>query len=105
MHRQEEYFERCLEFIPERWNEPTAKAKTAWMAFGKGTRGCIGQNIAMITIKVAVSHLYKTFETRKPVVVPEKEDMDFKDYYMITPKADTCSVVFRMVGVDDGKKQ
>lgn len=95
MHRQEEYFERNLEFLPERWNEPTAKAKVAWMAFGKGTRGCIGQNIAMVTIKVAVSHLYKTFETRKPTVLPAKEDMDFKDYYMITPVNDTCSVIFK----------
>lgn len=94
MHRQEEYFDRCLEFIPERWDEPTAKAKTAWMAFGKGTRGCIGQNIAMVTIKVAVSHLYKTFQSEKPAVLPAKEDMDFKDYYMITPKNDTCTVVF-----------
>jgi cytochrome P450 len=102
MHRQEEYFPRCLEFIPERWNEPTAAAKTAWMAFGKGTRGCIGQNIAMVTIKVAVSHLYKNFETRKPVVLPENEDMDFKDYYMITPIKDTCSIVFKKVAADDG---
>jgi cytochrome P450 len=105
MHRQEEYFERCLEFLPERWDKPTAKARTAWMAFGKGTRGCIGQNIAMVTIKVAVSHLYKSFETGKPVPLPEGEDMDWKDYYMITPKADTCSVVFRRVGVDDGEKE
>ncbi|KAK5047567.1 hypothetical protein LTR84_006664 [Exophiala bonariae] len=97
MHRQEEYFERNLEFVPERWNEPTASAKTAWMAFGKGTRGCIGQNIAMVTIKVAISHLYKTYETSKPTVLPASENMDFKDYYMITPVNDTCSVVFRKV--------
>jgi len=75
------------------------------MAFGKGTRGCIGQNIAMVTIKVAVSHLYKTFQTSKPVVLPENEDMDFKDYYMITPVNDTCSVVFEKVTDDDGEKQ
>jgi cytochrome P450 len=105
MHRQEEYFERCLEFLPERWDKPTAKARTAWMAFGKGTRGCIGQNIATVTIKVAVSHLYRMFETGKPVPLPEGEDMDWKDYYMITPKADTCSVVFRRVGMDDGEKE
>ena len=105
MHRQEEYFSRCLEFIPERWDNPTAEAKTAWMAFGKGTRGCIGQNIAMVTIKVAVSHLYKTFQTSKPVVLPKNEDMDFKDYYMITPVNDTCSVVFKKVTDDDGEKQ
>jgi cytochrome P450 len=97
MHREPAYFQAPLAFIPERWNNPTPEAKTAWMAFGKGTRGCIGQNIAMVTIKVAVSHLYKTFETKKPAVLPPNEDMEFKDYYMITPKGDTCSIEFHKV--------
>ena len=43
---------------------------------------------------ITVAMLYKTFSSKKPDVVPAKEDMDAKDNYMIWAKGDICSIIF-----------
>ena len=38
--------------------------------------------------------LYKILSSRKPDVVPVKEDIDSKDRHMIWAKGDICSIIF-----------
>ncbi|KAK4444755.1 cytochrome p450 [Podospora aff. communis PSN243] len=52
-------FPRADEFLPERWlaqpgEELYARAKNAWRGFSMGPRGCIGQELAMAELKLAV---------------------------------------------------
>ncbi|KAK0631291.1 cytochrome P450 [Immersiella caudata] len=52
-------FSRPNEFLPERWlaqpgEELYPKAKNAWRGFSMGPRGCIGQELAMAELKLAV---------------------------------------------------
>ena len=94
LHRDPANFSDPEEFRPERWINADQKTRYAMMTFGKGTRGCIGEHIAITTIKITVALLYKGFESRKPDLVPISGDMGWKDYYMISPVGDTCSIVF-----------
>jgi hypothetical protein len=65
IHRNEAYFPRPIEFIPERFipsKTPfpdcklhTPAGKDAWRPFEKGPRNCIGQELAMMEIKVVLA--------------------------------------------------
>lgn len=48
MHRSERWWERPLEFLPERWTDAAAQArpKFAYFPFGGGPRQCIGEAFA-----------------------------------------------------------
>ena len=55
-HRDSTYWLRSDEFIPERWlvgpGDPLYPVKGAWRPFSHGPRNCIGQELAMIEMKV-----------------------------------------------------
>ena len=65
VHRNEEFFPRPTEFIPERFLPdqtpfPDCKlfakeGKDAWRPFEKGPRNCIGQELAMVETKVILA--------------------------------------------------
>ena len=65
IHRNEEFFPRPTEFIPERFLPdqtpfPDCKlfakeGKDAWRPFEKGPRNCIGQELAMVETKVILA--------------------------------------------------
>lgn len=66
MQRSEEYYGRPLEYIPERWIEGTPeeaalnkKVPGSWMAFGEGTRSCVGQRFALQEAKITLARLFQ----------------------------------------------
>lgn len=72
MHRVESVFEKADLWIPERWlqkeNESEFEYKARitnmqryMMPFGKGIRMCLGMNIAVIEMKLALANLYWKF--------------------------------------------
>jgi len=58
----EENFHKPYEFIPERWIEPNADKKMASQPFSMGSRVCIGQNLALLEMRVLLSKLLWTFD-------------------------------------------
>ena len=56
VHRDPTYWERPDEFLPERWlvtsGDPLYPVKGAWRPFEHGPRNCIGQELAILEIKV-----------------------------------------------------
>ncbi|KAK5653297.1 hypothetical protein OQA88_8988 [Cercophora sp. LCS_1] len=56
--RSEELWVRPNEFLPERWlvgpEHELYPVKNAWRAFGLGGRGCIGQELATVEMKLVV---------------------------------------------------
>ena len=73
LQRSEENYGRPLEFIPERWLEGTPeetalnrKVPGSWLAFGEGTRVCVGQRFALQEAKITLARLYQrcTFTSR-----------------------------------------
>ncbi|KAL8802827.1 MAG: hypothetical protein Q9200_006453 [Gallowayella weberi] len=66
LHRDPRYWVRPETFIPERWlvgpEDPLYPIKGAWRPFEYGPRNCIGQELAMMELKVAMIFVLHTFD-------------------------------------------
>lgn len=70
--RDEKYFHRPTEFIPERWlNDRDASIPSAkevnpfiFLPFGFGSRSCIGKRLAMMEMEVILARWIRQFEFR-----------------------------------------
>ena len=66
LQRDDRYFGRPMEFIPERWVEGCPEEQSlnrhvpgSWMAFGEGTRVCVGQRFALVEAKITLAKLFR----------------------------------------------
>ena len=66
LHRNPTYWVRPDEFIPERWlvgpEDPLHPVKDAWRPFEFGPRNCLGQEIAMLEVKVVLVLTCREFD-------------------------------------------
>ncbi|KAH8804408.1 cytochrome P450 [Xylogone sp. PMI_703] len=83
-------------FNPTRWmQEPRdlVQMNLYQMPFSKGTRACLGKNLAMMELKLVVAAVVKQFkievaDSMKP------GDMDMKDHFLTLPACGRCDLVF-----------
>ncbi|KAH7083020.1 cytochrome P450 [Paraphoma chrysanthemicola] len=71
-------------FHPERWicDPETYKMRDKQMlSFSRGSRGCIGMNLATATLHLTVAHLFRRFEITTTGYTTEK-DMQWKDCFV-----------------------
>ncbi|OQU95023.1 hypothetical protein CLAIMM_01292 [Cladophialophora immunda] len=61
LQRDPRYFERPLEFIPERW-EQTSVEKSPFFPFSKGAFGCVGKQLAMMELRMVLSRVALGFD-------------------------------------------
>ena len=75
VHRDPEYWPRPDEFWPERWltirNDPRHPIKGAWRPFEYGPRNCIGQELAVIEMKIVM-----VMTARRFAIEPAYEELD-----------------------------
>ncbi len=68
IHRDPAYWPRADDFLPERWlvgpDDPLHPIKGAWRPFEHGPRNCIGQELAMLEMKVIMVMTVRRFEVR-----------------------------------------
>lgn len=94
LHHNPEYFEKPNSYIPERWIEgsPTSetgfkstvtesqveKARSAWVPFSTGLRGCVGRSLAYMELTTALARVVYLFEVREaaPPVVKQASSLD-----------------------------
>ncbi|KAL8781672.1 MAG: hypothetical protein Q9213_005889 [Squamulea squamosa] len=66
LHRDADYWPQADKFIPDRWlvgpEDPLYPIKGAWRPFEYGPRNCIGQELAMIEMKVAMIVILHLFD-------------------------------------------
>lgn len=65
MQRDERYFPDPLTFMPERWTDEKPEYiqdKRAFMPFGTGIYGCVGQKLAMMEMRSVTANLLRNFE-------------------------------------------
>jgi cytochrome P450 len=66
LHRRPDLFPSPDEFIPERFlpapNNFQEIPKDAWRPFEKGPRACLGQELAMLEIKIALALTLRDFD-------------------------------------------
>ena len=75
IHRDPTYWPRADEFLPERWLVPAGHElhpmKGAWRPFEHGPRNCIGQELAMMEMKIIM-----TLALRRFTIQPVYEEVD-----------------------------
>lgn len=66
IHRDPTYWLRPDDFLPERWlvaaGDPLHPIKGAWRPFSHGPRNCIGQELAMIEMKLIIVMTARRFD-------------------------------------------
>lgn len=83
--RDERYFPRPLEFIPERYlpNSPFPPIPPgAWRAFERGPRNCIGSEFGMLEIKVVVALTLRDFDF-EPAYAKDAPTIDGEPIYQM----------------------
>ena len=74
MQRDGRFFDRPLEFLPERWLEGTTLRmdQSAYMPFGSGPHICIGETAAKLIMRRLVPAVCSRFRiaTEEPGLVP-----------------------------------
>ncbi|KAH8658284.1 cytochrome protein [Xylariales sp. PMI_506] len=94
MHRLEDVYPEPERFNPSRWDAPTQAMKDAFMAFGGGSRICIGLHLARIEMRLAVARFFRTFPDVK---MSNREGMNDADmiplqYFLMRPTGKRCLV-------------
>ncbi|MCJ1381280.1 hypothetical protein MMC17_004389 [Xylographa soralifera] len=68
IQRDPAYWKHPTEFIPERWlagaEDPLYPVKGAWRPFEHGPRGCIGQGLVLMELKVILAITVREFDVR-----------------------------------------
>lgn len=84
MHRNETAFPDPDVFDPERWTDPDAAAVRArekcLVPFSRGSRACIGQNLAMSELYIFLGTFFRRFDNLEAFDVGP-EDMTYVDYF------------------------
>lgn len=60
-HRNTQAFPDPAVFDPERWTGPSSLAGKCFVPFSRGSRSCIGQNLAMCEMYVTLGTLFLRF--------------------------------------------
>ncbi|KUI73113.1 Tryprostatin B 6-hydroxylase [Cytospora mali] len=86
--RREDCFERGKEFFPERWTTRPEMLRNvnAFSPFGNGPHTCVGNNLALNTIRLVVARLVMKYTFRlAPGVSPRAFDEGSLDHFATLP--------------------
>ncbi|KAK4447336.1 cytochrome P450 [Podospora aff. communis PSN243] len=82
LHRNPDVFPNPTAFEPERWINPdpeTSKAlRTCLVPFSRGSRGCIGQNLAMCELYLTLGTLFRRVQN---MAAEEVGELRYVDYF------------------------
>jgi cytochrome P450 len=70
IHHDARFFGEPEKFLPQRWEHPHEEWKLAYFPFGMGPRGCFGERLSFLTMKLVIAVLTKKFRFR---LVPGQE--------------------------------
>lgn len=94
--RDADVFHGPDEFRPERWLDEadiTPAMKEMFMPFSKGSRACLGKNLAMMELKLVTATLLQRFViSAPPHTTPES--MAMRDHFLVQPKGGRCDLIF-----------
>ncbi|RFU23899.1 hypothetical protein B7463_g12441, partial [Scytalidium lignicola] len=88
-HRDPTFFPDPENFKPDRWLDPNAhldEMKRLFMPFSKGTRDCLGKNLALMELKIFVAALVKEYAISLSPTMPA-DGMGMTDRFLLVPKA------------------
>lgn len=83
-HQNPEYFERPSDFLPERWLDEKSAAENEknFIAFSRGSRNCIGMNLAYAELYYGFAYIFRKFEMVRAEGMTDR-DMDWHDAFVV----------------------
>ncbi|OBZ70133.1 hypothetical protein A0H81_09811 [Grifola frondosa] len=103
MHRDAEVFPSPETFLPERWlpvdgsdreDERLLRMSQHSMPFGAGTRVCGGQNLARMTLRIAVAAIAANFDITAKTAETNERSMEMRDAFVLFPASKECKLIF-----------
>ncbi|KAJ5889017.1 Benzoate 4-monooxygenase cytochrome P450, partial [Penicillium taxi] len=94
-------FPAPFEFQPERWIEAESQGKSLsrfFVTFGKGTRQCLGMNLANCELYLTIAHIARRFDMELYETGPECIEVK-RDHLLGYPKADGAKVMAKVIGI------
>jgi cytochrome P450 len=88
----EEIFEHPLEFLPERWLAKDSKRCKGYLPFGRGSRMCIGMNLAMAELYVVLGSMFRRFDLDLYQTTRERDINVARDCFIGEPSRDSVGV-------------
>ncbi|KAH7395782.1 cytochrome P450 monooxygenase-like protein [Cadophora sp. MPI-SDFR-AT-0126] len=81
-HQDETYYPNALKFDPTRWLDPAEARRIdkAFVSFGKGSRGCVGINLAYCELYVSLGTLFRRYDNLLSNHLTA-EDWEYDDYF------------------------
>ena len=95
VHRDERFFDRPNDFIPDRWTAEFEENmhRYAYFPFGGGPRLCIGRSFAMVEMALVLATISEKFE----ITLDSKEDVEPIPLVLLRPKND-LKVTLKSIG-------
>ncbi len=86
VHRDERFYDRPNEFIPDRWTTEFEQTmhKYAYFPFGGGPRICIGRSFAMMEVALVMATIAEKFE----ITLDSKAEIEPLPLVLLRPKDD-----------------
>jgi len=99
VHENESIFPEPREFRPERWlhNE---RLRKYLLAFSRGSRSCLGINLAWAELYLIVAHIFRRFKFDVGQIVRERDIDVTKDFIMGVPRDDSKGIVVKVLKND-----
>jgi cytochrome P450 len=101
IHRNSHLFPEPSRFLPERWlaKHGTTDLDRHLVAFGKGTRNCVGKNLGRAELYLTLATVLTTFDFT--LFETDETDVEFgRDWYVMQPRKSSAGV---RVMVKEGK--
>lgn len=88
LHFNEDIFPDPWEFKPDRWLGAEGKSREKYLvSFSRGSRACIGVNLAMCELHIALATIVRRFDLR--LFETDRRAVDYKyDYFIPLPETD-----------------
>ncbi|CAM6003991.1 unnamed protein product [Sphagnum balticum] len=95
VHRDEKLWPDPDSFKPERWLADVAPdaGKTVFAPFGVGSRGCLGNHLAMMEIRIAAALFFRQLKGVKLAPETAAQKLKFENFFLVKPMADVCFIM------------
>ncbi|PWY74557.1 cytochrome P450 [Aspergillus sclerotioniger CBS 115572] len=92
LHQDSSVFPEPQRFLPERWDNADDAMLTAFFAFGKGTRACIAQSLAMYEVTMAIFKVAESDVLRGATAVEDR--IEIKEWFNSKVKGEEILIQF-----------
>lgn len=95
LHQNEAVFHDASTFSPSRWEDPNNAMLTHFFAFGKGTRTCIAQSLAMSAVTLATLKLAQSDLLRGATAMEDR--IEIIEWFNSKVKGEKVTIKFAQV--------